>query len=155
VFERIEYYYSSRIPPVGKFFCDDQRVSRLLESIHQLGVETDMIDVEHIPDIFEVYHKATVGPPFHLRAFFGEFRMFLPRDIFGRKLRALLCYEKAGDERPAEVFPRMDEKSKRVKTIEEALEEYLEETGKSRREALSALEDLGGRPPGSPQGPAG
>ena len=148
MFEKIEYYYSSRVPPVGKFFCDDDKVSGLLDSIGKLGVETVMIDVEDIPDIFEVYHKATVGPPFHLRAFFGEFRMFLPRDIFGRKLRALLCYENEGDERPAEVFPRMDEKSRTVKTIEAALEEHLEETDRGRREAISALQDLGGRLPG-------
>lgn len=149
MYEKVEYYYSSKVKPVGKFPCDDERVFELLSRLEALGTEVLRVDVEELEeDVFPLYHKATTGSHARIRSIFGEFRMFLYQDMFGRKLRALLFYERADDETPFDVFPRMHEKIKGVRLVEEALEEYVAEQERGVAVAMDALKRLSGEAAG-------
>jgi hypothetical protein len=124
-FELVQFYYSTKVAPGDKFPCDNGNALKLMEELKAKGYNTEAVDVETIPDIFRIYHKATTGPDFAKRAAFGGERGADYNEFFGKTIPALLCWTDAASRGPTDVYPRMDSELERIVGIEEALQQIL------------------------------
>lgn len=122
-FELVRFYYSPTDEPEARYHTDNEKALKQLERLKEKGVTVEVLDVNEIADVFPHYHRATVGPKVALRPVFGAKGALEPE--FGRAVPALVCYEKADDLYPAEVFPRMDKSIERMLGINEALDNLL------------------------------
>ncbi|MFQ5855196.1 MAG: hypothetical protein ACE5LU_06090 [Anaerolineae bacterium] len=122
-FELARFYYSPTDEPEARYHCDNEKALKQLAQIEEEGVTVEIFDVNEITDLFPHYHRATVGPSVAMRPVFGA-KGALEED-FGRGVPGLVCYEKADDLYPAEVFPRMDKGLERLLGINEVLDNLL------------------------------
>jgi len=123
-FELIRFYYSPTDEPEARYHTDNEKALQQLEQLKAKGYNVEIYDINEIEDVFPHYHRATVGPKVALRPVFGA-KGALEED-FGRSVPALVCYEKADDLYPAEVFPRMDKALERMLGINEVLDNLLQ-----------------------------
>ncbi len=125
-YEKMEFYYSSSVSPDERYPCNIEGAIKGIEMLAGKGLDAKAIDVEELRDAFRAYHKAlSIADPDRHSVFSkvrGDYR-----DLFGRAIPALLCYEKANDRVPSEVFPREEEG--RLITVNEALERFLKGHG--------------------------
>lgn len=128
-FERIVFYYSTGVKPGDEYPCDVDRALKDLGRLASRGIDAKAIDVETLRDLFRPYHKAITGPELEKSSIFGGLRGTDYNEFFGKTTPALLCYTKANDRAPAEVFPRMDRQEHRLILVNEALEKIVEEEG--------------------------
>lgn len=119
---KVEFYYSPSDKPSERFPISMDNALKKMETLQQLGVSADSIDVNTVPDVFRVYHKALVGPSSAKRAVFGM-KGGLEAD-FGKSCPALYVYEDAGDRYPTNAYPRSD-REKGLIGIEVALDDLL------------------------------
>ncbi len=121
-FEKLEFYYSSKIQPDPRYPCNIQKTLTDLEKLAEKGVDARAIDVEELRDVFRAYHKAVSGPDPEKKSVFNEIKGASYSEFFGRTIPALLCYSKANDRAPSQVFPR---KEGELITVNDALEAIL------------------------------
>ena len=124
-FEKIQFYYSSKITPGDKYPCDNDKALETIEQLKAKGLNAEAIDVETAGDLFRIYNFATTGPEFNKRAAFGGDRGANYEEFFGKTIPALLCWEDAGSRAPSDVWPRMDNELNRLVGVNEALESQL------------------------------
>lgn len=122
-FELVRFYYSPTDNPETRYHTDNRKALSQLEKLSGKGVTVEVFDVNEIADLFPHYHRATVGPKVALRPVFGAKGAL--EDDFGRGVPALVCYAKANDLYPSEVFPRMDKTLERQLGINEAMDNLL------------------------------
>ncbi len=123
-FEKVEFYYSSKAKPDPRYPCDIQKALEALEKLAELGLDARAVDVEELRDVFRAYHKAVSGPAPEEKSVLSEIKGASYDEFFGRTVPALLCYNKANDRAPSQVFPRKEKD--RLVTVNEALEKLLE-----------------------------
>ncbi len=124
-FEKLEFYYSSKTKPDPRYPCDIQKALKALDRLAELGLDARAIDVEELRDVFRAYHKAVSGPAPEQKSVLSEIKGASYDQFFGKTIPALLCYAKANDRAPSQVFPRKE--GERLVTVNEALERILEE----------------------------
>jgi len=124
-FEKVEFYYSSKVNPDPRFPCDIQKALKDLDRIAELGLDARAIDVEGLRDVFRAYHKAVSGPTAEEKSLLSEVRGASYDEFFGKTMPALLCYAKANDRAPSQVFPKKE--GERLITVNQALEQILGE----------------------------
>ncbi len=128
-FEKVEFYYSSKVKPDPRYPCDIKKALEALDKLAELGLDARAIDVEELRDVFRAYHKAVSGPAPEQKSVLSEVKGASYDQFFGKTIPALLCYAKANDRAPSQVFPRKE--GDRLVTVNEALERLLKEQGGS------------------------
>ena len=127
-FEKVEFYYSSKMKPDPRYPCNIQNALEALDKLAELGLDARAIDVEELRDVFRAYHKAVSGPTPAQKSVLSEVKGASYDEFFGKTIPALLCYTKANDRAPSQVYPRME--GNRLVTVNEALESLVRETGR-------------------------
>lgn len=120
---KVEFYYSSKDEPAQQYHCDNKKALELCQKLKDKGVNVKVQDCGEQPTGFMTYNAAVTGPASAKRAVFGT-KGALEED-FGRRVPALLVFDKEGDRYPVEVYPRMDRDLNRLIGPEEALQDLL------------------------------
>lgn len=126
-FKKVVFYYSEKIEPEPKYFCDRAKVLEMVKQFESTGAEVEIINMDNVEDPFRMYTYASTGPDANRRNVLGAVRGADYNDFFGKTIPVLAFFAEPGDRRPFEVVPRMDERIGGVLQVEAAIERYLAE----------------------------